>query len=116
MSEDLERKNVNEDEQIRRDMNIRNEAVKEKNMAWIELSQTKEGRAATDKPSAPGSDSTKGGAGSAAGTLAARHAAAGRPEIAGKHESLFQVNAVETFWSSALVLLPVFLYWIFFID
>ena len=41
MSEDLERKNVNEDEQIRRDMNIRNEAVKEKNMAWIELSQTK---------------------------------------------------------------------------
>ena len=41
MSEDLERKNENEDEQIRRDMNIRNEAVKEKNMAWIELSQTK---------------------------------------------------------------------------
>merc|ERR1712037_199128 len=41
MSEDLARKNVNEDEQIRRDMNIRNEAVKEKNMAWIELSQTK---------------------------------------------------------------------------
>ena len=41
LSEDLERKNENEDEQIRRDMNIRNEAVKEKNMAWIELSQTK---------------------------------------------------------------------------
>ena len=41
MSEDLKRKNENEDEQIRRDMNIRNEAVKEKNMAWIELSQTK---------------------------------------------------------------------------
>ena len=41
MSEDLERKYENEDEQIRRDMNIRNEAVKEKNMAWIELSQTK---------------------------------------------------------------------------
>jgi hypothetical protein len=41
MAEDLERRNVNEDEQIRRDMNIRNEAVKEKNMAWIELSQTK---------------------------------------------------------------------------
>ena len=41
MSEDLERKNENEDEQIRRDMNIRNEAVKEKNMAWIELSQIK---------------------------------------------------------------------------
>ena len=41
MREDLERKYENEDEQIRRDMNIRNEAVKEKNMAWIELSQTK---------------------------------------------------------------------------
>ena len=41
MSEDLEQKYENEDEQIRRDMNIRNEAVKEKNMAWIELSQTK---------------------------------------------------------------------------
>ena len=82
MSEDLERKNENEDEQIRRDMNIRNEAVKEKNMAWIELSQTKvcfktfeeekipwnfvftkcfeEGRAVADEPSAHGSDSTKG--------------------------------------------------------
>merc|ERR1719264_1352374 len=116
MSEDLARKNVNEDEQIRRDMNIRNEAVKEKNMAWIELSQTKEGRAATDKPSAHGSDSTKGGAGSAVGTLAARHATVGRPEIAGKHENLLQVNAVETFWSSGLFLLPVFLYWMLFID
>merc|ERR1719264_2522635 len=115
-SEDLARKNVNEDEQIRRDMNIRNEAVKEKNMAWIELSQTKEGRAATDKPSAHGSDSTKGGAGSAVGTLAARHATVGRPEIAGKHENLLQVNAVETFWSSGLFLLPVFLYWMLFID
>merc|ERR1712156_611909 len=40
MREDLERKYENEDEQIRRDMNIRNEAVKEKNMAWIELLQT----------------------------------------------------------------------------
>merc|ERR1719278_409322 len=69
MSEDLERKYENEDEQIRRDMNIRNEAVKEKNMAWIELSQTKEGRAVADESSTYGSDSTKGGAGSAAGTL-----------------------------------------------
>ena len=40
--EDLEKTDVLEDqEQIRRDMDIRNEAVKEKNMAWIELSQTK---------------------------------------------------------------------------
>jgi len=116
MSEDLERKNENEDEQIRRDMNIRNEAVKEKNTAWIELSQTKEGRAVADEPSAHGSDSTKGGAWSAAGTVAARHATAGRSEIAGKPESLFQVNAVETFWSGGLVLLPVFLYWMNFID
>merc|ERR1712192_200433 len=109
-------KNKNEDEQIRRDMNIRNEAVKEKNMAWIELSQTKQGRAVADKPSAHGSDSTKGGAWSATGTLAARHAAAGRPKVARKPESLFQVNAVETFWSCGLVLLPVFLYWMNFID
>jgi len=116
MSEDLERKNENEDEQIRRDMNIRNEAVKEKNMAWIELSQTKEGRAVADESSTHGSDSTKGGAGSAAGTLAARYATAGRSKVAGKPESLFQVNAVETFWSSGLVLLPVFLYWMLFID
>merc|ERR1712013_467247 len=84
MREDLERKYENEDEQIRRDMNIRNEAVKEKNMAWIELSQTKEGRAVADQPSAGGSESAR------------------------KHDLLFQVSAVETFWSSGIVLIPVF--------
>jgi len=116
LSEDLERKNENEDEQIRRDMNIRNEAVKEKNMAWIELSQTKEGRAVADKPPTDGSDSTKGGVGSAVGTLAARYAAVGGSEAEGKHENVLQVNAVETIWSSGLLLLPVFLYWMYFID
>ena len=43
LTKDLRHKNLTEDEQIRRDMNIRNEAVKEKNKAWIELSQTKVG-------------------------------------------------------------------------
>ena len=33
-----------------------------------------------------------------------------------QHENLLQVKAVETFWSSGLFLLPVFLYWMFFID
>ena len=41
LTEDLKHNSLAEDEQIRRDMNIRNEAVKEKNKAWIELSQTK---------------------------------------------------------------------------
>merc|ERR1712062_276332 len=116
MSEDLERKYENEDEQIRRDMNIRNEAVKEKNMAWIELSQTKEGRAAADQPPADGGDSTKGGVGSAVGKMATRFTTAGGSESARKHDLLFQVSAVETFWSSGMVLIPVLLYWILFID
>merc|ERR1712013_393436 len=111
MREDLERKYENEDEQIRRGMNIRNEAVKEKNMAWIELSQTKEGRAVADQPSADGGDSTKGGVGSAVGKMATRFTTAGGSESARKHDLLFQVSAVETFWSSGIVLIPVFLYW-----